>query len=216
MTGAQKRFVDVPVGGVTLQGELQVPADASGTVVFAHGSGSSRLSPRNNAVAETLREEGFGTFLFDLLTPEEDLDRALRFDVELLRERLVAATEVLGETDESAELPVGYFGASTGAAAALRASIGRTDVAAVVCRGGRVDLASDVFGQVTSPTLLVVGGDDDQILELNKQAFERLTCEKELAVVPRAGHLFERPGALNEVTALAVEWYGRHFARIAA
>ncbi|WP_435358790.1 dienelactone hydrolase family protein [Haloarchaeobius sp. DFWS5] len=213
MAVAPRQVVDVPTDGVTLQGELFVPTGATGVVLFAHGSGSSRRSPRNNAVAATLREEGFGTFLFDLLTLEEDRERERRFDIPELVDRLVAATRVVASRDECRALPLGYFSASTGAAAALCAAAECEEVAAIVSRGGRVDLAREALDSVQTPTLLVVGGDDENVYTLNRRAFERLDCEKELAVVPGAGHLFEQPGALDEVTALAVAWYDRHFQR---
>jgi len=198
--------VQIPTDGVELEGLLAVPEGATGIVVFAHGSGSSRHSPRNNAVAETLRERGLGTLLFDLLTEREDQSRENRFDIDLLTDRLVAATGWLAGREP--DLRVGYFGSSTGAAAALRAAA-RLDeqVSAVVSRGGRVDMASDVFGSVRAPTLLVVGGEDSQVLELNREAFDRLDCERELHVVEGAGHLFEGPGQLEEVSAVAADWF---------
>ncbi|WP_435318980.1 dienelactone hydrolase family protein [Haloarchaeobius sp. TZWSO28] len=206
-----RRLVEIPVGDVTLPGELRVPDDALGLVVFAHGSGSSRRSPRNNAVAEKLRVNGLGTLLFDLLTPEEDVDHQARFDIELLTDRLVATTDWLGDNEDAGDLPIGYFGSSTGAAAALRAAAKRPAVAAVVSRGGRVDLAAEAVPVVTAPTLLIVGGEDEQVRRLNQEVFDELDCDKEFAVVPRAGHLFEEPGQLEEVTKLALGWFTRHF-----
>lgn len=211
MADRTETVVTIPVDDVGLEGELVVPDGAPGVVVFAHGSGSSRHSPRNNSVAESLRERGLGTLLFDLLTEAEDRDRANRFDVPLLTDRLVAATRWLRDRPDAADLSVGYFGASTGAAAALRgaAHLG-SDVGAVVSRGGRVDMASDVLEEVLAPTLFVVGGDDEQVLELNEEAYDRLRCEKDLYVVPGAGHLFEGPGELDEVAGVAGEWFLTH------
>jgi putative phosphoribosyl transferase len=204
-----KAEVEIRAGRVSLPGDLTLPEGASRLVVFAHGSGSSRKSPRNRLVAETLHEAGLGTLLFDLLTPEEELDRANVFDIELLAGRLVAATEWVG-----AEVPapsLGYFGASTGAAAALwgAADLG-TRVAGVVSRGGRPDLAGPRLGAVRAPTLLIVGENDRQVLELNREAQRALRCPHELAVVPRATHLFEEPGALEEVARLAMEWFAKY------
>lgn len=206
-------LVTIPVGDVDLEGELVVPDGATGIVVFAHGSGSSRHSPRNNAVAETLRERGLGTLLFDLLTEGEDRDRENRFDIPLLTDRLVGVTRWLQDRPEAVDLAVGYFGASTGAGAALRgaARLG-SGVAAVVSRGGRVDMAAEILEEVAAPTLFVVGGDDEQVLQLNEDAFERLRSEKELHVVPGADHLFEGPGELEEVADVAGDWFATHLA----
>lgn len=203
--------LSIPVDGVELEGELIVPTDAAGLVVFAHGSGSSRHSPRNNAVAETLRERGLGTLLFDLLTEDEDRVRENRFDIPLLTDRLVGVTEWLREREDTGVLQFGYFGSSTGAAAALRgAARPPTDIEAVVSRGGRVDMASGAFDRVDAPTLLIVGGNDATVLELNRDAYERLACERELHVVEGAGHLFEGPGELEEVTDVAADWFTTH------
>jgi putative phosphoribosyl transferase len=197
--------------GLRLAGDLRLPEPAAGLVVFAHGSGSSRLSPRNRQVAEALNQSGFATLLFDLLTPEEELDRANVFDIELLAERLQAVTEWVGAEADLSDLPIGYFGASTGAAAALRAAarLGR-GIDAVVSRGGRPDLAAESLEAVVSPTLLIVGGADWQVLELNEGAAKLLRCEHEVAVVPGATHLFEEPGALERVAELAADWFSRH------
>lgn len=203
--------VTVPIDGVRLDGELFVPADATGLVVFAHGSGSSRKSPRNTFVAEVLRTHGLGTLLFDLLTEREDATYETRFDIDLLTDRLLAATDWLDERADTRDLTVGYFGSSTGAAAALRAATARGDeVGAVVSRGGRVDLAADHLDRVTAATLFVVGGADTQVLELNRTAFERLVGPKELRVVEGAGHLFEGPGELETVADLAADWFETH------
>jgi dienelactone hydrolase len=209
----------VPAGPVTLEGNLDVPAGATGVVLFAHGSGSSRHSSRNRFVARALREAGLATLLIDLLTAEEeavDMYTAhLRFDIDLLAERLVGATHWLGQHPLTAELPVGYFGASTGGGAALVAAAGLPDaVGAVVSRGGRPDLAGDALPRVAAPTLLIVGGRDLPVIELNRHALRRLgAAAKELVIVPGATHLFEEPGALEEVARLASGWFTRHLRR---
>jgi dienelactone hydrolase len=202
--------VSIPVDGVELDGLLTVPGGATGIVVFAHGSGSSRQRPRNQYVAEVIDDRGFATLLFDLLTETEDEDRENRFDVPSLTDRLVAVTEWVREYDPTRHLAVGYFGSSTGAAAALRAAARRgTDVDAVVSRGGRVDLASDVFGAVQAPTLLIVGGADTGVLGYNREAYDAFDCERELHVVEGAGHLFEEPGELEAVAEAAADWFVR-------
>lgn len=198
--------------GPMLEGTLIVPTNAVGLILFAHGAGSSRLSPRNATVAEALRATGeLGTLLFDLLTPAEDVDYQRRFDIDLLTERLVVATKWLASQPVAAELTLGYFGASTGAAGALRAAAQFGDkIGAVVSRGGRPDLAMDVLGDVVSPTLLIVGGHDPTVIDLNRAAFERLGGPKEMTTIPGATHLFEEPGALERVSALALDWFQRH------
>jgi putative phosphoribosyl transferase len=203
--------VTIPVErGVSLNGELTVPPRARGIVVFAHGSGSSRLSPRNRAVARALCDAGFATLLFDLLTASEEVDRTNVFDIGLLAFRLAAASVWLRARSDVGHLPLGYFGASTGAAAALSAAAELGDqVSAVVSRGGRPDLARGL-GTVRAPTLLIVGGADDQVLELNREAQRQLRCPSEVAVVPGATHLFEEPGALEQVGRLAIDWLERH------
>lgn len=204
-------LVAIPADGVELEGALAVPEGAEGIVVFAHGSGSSRHSPRNTYVAETLQERGLATFLFDLLTEEEDRDRATRFDVSLLTERLLAATAWLERNESTAVSRIGYFGSSTGAAAALRAAANReTGVDAVVSRGGRVDMASEVLDRVTAPTRLIVGGEDRAVLDLNRDALEALAGEADLVIVEGAGHLFEGPGELEAVAERAGEWFDEH------
>jgi putative phosphoribosyl transferase len=196
-------------GGVALPGALVVPAEARGVVVFAHGSGSSRKSPRNVQVASVLNESRMGTLLFDLLTPEESTHRSMVFDIPLLAERLISATRWMQR--EVAGLPLGYFGASTGAGAALLAAAElREAVGAVVSRGGRPDLAGDGLGLVTAPTLLIVGGEDPEVLELNRQAQATMRCPNALEVVPGAGHMFEEPGALEQVQELAAGWFQRY------
>ena len=200
--------------GGTLPGNLVVPGDAHGVVVFAHGSGSSRRSRRNRAVAEVLQDNGFATLLLDLLTEaEERVDlrtRELRFDIELLAERVATAVEQIRDQLVVRGLPVGLFGASTGAAAALVAAARDPAVRAVVSRGGRPDLAGDALAQVRVPTLLIVGGLDANVLELNRQASQTLAAPNQLDIIPGATHLFEEPGALDEVARLAAGWYHEH------
>ena len=205
-----EHVVHVPIGNIRLEGGLSLPATATAMVLFAHGSGSSRHSPRNTFVARKLQQAGLGTLLLDLLTPREDESYATRFDIGLLTDRLVATTAWLRQQPETARLALGYFGASTGAAAALDAAakLGAT-VGAVVSRGGRPDLATLIEG-VTAPTLLIVGSLDPEVLVLNRQAFDHLTCRRELTVVPGATHLFEEPGTLEEVARLAASWFTRH------
>jgi putative phosphoribosyl transferase len=218
---AEISLVRITAGPVTLEGNLSLPRGARGIVMFAHGSGSSRLSPRNRYVAQLLNQARLATLLVDLLTAQEeaiDLRTArLRFDIGLLAERLVGATDWLLEHPQTRELQIGYFGASTGAAAALVAAAERLDeVAAIVSRGGRPDLAGPRLPQVRAPTLLIVGGNDVQVIELNRAAFAQLRCEKQLVIVPGATHLFEEPGALDEVARLAREWFQRYLARAEA
>jgi pimeloyl-ACP methyl ester carboxylesterase len=204
-----QREVTIPPIGVA--GTLRVPTDAKSVVVFAHGSGSSRLSPRNMAVAEALNNYGMATLLFDLLTVEEEADRSNVFDIPLLSERLVHAVRWLGQETDVGALPLGLFGASTGAAAALiaAAKLG-VRVGAVVSRGGRPDLAGDVLEQIRTPTLLIVGGDDHVVIKLNRQALARLQGPKALEIVPGASHLFPEPGALEAVIAHAARWFGTY------
>lgn len=209
--------VDIPLGTLQLQGIVARPAQARGMVVFAHGSGSGRLSPRNQFVATVLQEAGCATLLFDLLTPEEeDLERYtrhLRFDIALLAQRLVDVTRWLATQPEVAGLPVGYFGASTGAGAALVAAAhGGQTIAAVVSRGGRPDLAGAALPRVRAPTLLIVGSHDVEVIALNREALAQLQCEKALELVPGASHLFEEPGTLESAARLAAGWFERHLA----
>ncbi len=214
----QERSVRLDLGSVRLEGTLGVPAEATAIVLFAHGSGSSRHSPRNRYVARVLRESGLATLLFDLLSQEEEaLDLRtgqLRFDIELLAERLVGATDWLAGRSDTRSLRVGYFGASTGAAAALVAAARRSEVVgAVVSRGGRPDLAGDALSLVRAPTLLIVGGADTPVIPLNQQAMARMTqAEVRLEIIPEATHLFEEPGALEAVARLARDWLARHLA----
>ena len=211
---ATSSTVELSLQGAALRGDLVVPTGASGIVLFAHGSGSSRMSPRNRRVAVSLNDAGFATLLLDLLTAREesvdDRTRALRFDIDLLGDRLTAAVDWLATDARTAAMSIGAFGASTGAAAALVAAASRPDrVRAVVSRGGRPDLAGDQLSAVRAPTLLVVGGADSHVLRLNERA-SRMLSRCELAVVPGATHLFEEPGALERVTQLATTWFRRH------
>jgi dienelactone hydrolase len=205
-------LVQIPVDGVTLEGALAIPVNATGLVLFVHGSGSSRFSPRNNFVARELRNAGLGTLLIDLLTRIEDQDYERRFDIPLLTQRVVQVTAWLRAQPETKHLMLGYFGASTGAAAALQAAAEPANkINAVVSRGGRPDLAGALaLGQVRCPVLLIVGGNDDVVIELNQQAHARLVCPKELVIVPGATHLFEEPGTLEQVAMLASAWFRHH------
>jgi len=205
------RNVSIPSDGVRLEGELTIMDDALGVVLFAHGSGSSRLSPRNQFVARQLQRARIGTLLFDLLTEEETADRENVFDIDFLAHRLLDATRWLKLQEDAHARPLGYFGASTGAAAALVAAAQEPSIRAVVSRGGRPDLALRHLAAVTVPTLLIVGGNDWGVIELNEQAFRVLRCAKALKIVPGATHLFEEPGAMEQVADLAAEWFRRHF-----
>jgi putative phosphoribosyl transferase len=213
--GEMTREVNIPAGSVSLHGNLTVPDDSHALVIFAHGSGSSRHSPRNQLIARHLRRGGFGTLLFDMLTPSEEatdsLGNHLRFNMGLLTQRLVSAAHWLAGEDEARHLPIGFFGSNTGGGAALvaAADLGN-EVGAVVVRGGRVDLAGGALRRVKCPTLLIVGEHDEPVREFNEETCELLTCEKELAVVAGAGHLFEEPGALDEVARLGVAWFDAH------
>jgi putative phosphoribosyl transferase len=209
--GSGGHLVEVPSGGRRLSGILTVPPRARGVVAFAHGSGSGRFSPRNQFVARVLQEAGLATLLLDLLEEEEAEDREKVFDIGLLAERLDSAAHWLSREPETSSLRLGYFGASTGAGAAFVAAAGApAAVGAVVSRGGRPDLASASLPAVEAPTLLIVGGNDDVVIELNEQALRRLRCPKQLVIVPGATHLFEEPGTLEEVAGLAKEWFVRH------
>lgn len=204
----QTHHVVIECQGHRLAGELVSPSEPIGIVLFAHGSGSSRLSPRNQLVSQTLQQVGIATLLFDLLEESEAVDRRNVFDVELLASRLRRAAEWIGQQPEFEKLPLGFFGASTGAAAALIAAAESPgQVAAIVSRGGRPDLAEGWLSQVTAPTLLIVGGEDDQVIEMNRFALSRLHCHARLEIVPRATHLFEEPGTLEEVARLAAAWF---------
>jgi len=203
------------VGRVALEGDLTIPVDARGIVLFAHGSGSSRFSPRNQYVARVLRQAGLATFLIDLLTEREeaaDIQGAqYRFNIGMLAERLIGTTDWLMRSSETKKLSIGYFGASTGAAAALVAAAARPGVVgAIVSRGGRPDLAGPVLPAVKTPTLLIVGGNDPGVAMINREALEKLQVEKEMAIIPGSTHLFEEPGALEEVARLAANWFGKY------
>jgi pimeloyl-ACP methyl ester carboxylesterase len=206
-----KKSVKISVDGVILEGDLTVPDKASAVVIFSHGSGSSRFSARNNFVAQQLQRKGIATFLVDLLTPHEDEVSANRFDIGLLTERLIAITQQLVKKSEVKSLPLGYFGASTGAASALRAAVRLPKlVKAVVSRGGRPDLSLIFLKLVQAPTLLIVGEMDHEVIGLNRLAYDKLHCIKRFSIVPKATHLFEEEGALEEVASLASQWFSQY------
>ena len=207
----EKLDLDIPLTSVTLKGDLIIPENARGIVIFSHGSGSSRFSSRNRMVAELIQKQNIGTFLFDLLTQEEDELYENRFNIDLLSDRLIETTQWLMNYKSTKNLPIGYFGASTGAASALRAAAHfKTKIKAIVSRGGRPDLAITELPQVTAPTLLIVGGLDVPVIGMNKMAFDELKSVKEMKIIPGATHLFEEPGKLLEVAELAMVWYKRH------
>jgi dienelactone hydrolase len=207
-------LIQIQIGGATLEGNLLIPDGARGVVLFAHGSGSSRFSSRNRAVAEALRKGGLGTLLIDLLTQQEDLvdtrTAHFRFDMELLADRLVGAAQWLAQNDATSGMKIGLFGASTGGGAALVAAARLPDsIHAVVSRGGRPDLAGPALEHVTAPTLLIVGGDDGPVIGMNREAFDQMSTHRDIKIVPGASHLFEEPGALEEVARLARDWFMR-------
>lgn len=210
-TALKYTSVNINLGGLVLKGNLTVPENAIGIVIFSHGSGSSRLSPRNNFVAEVLQEKGLATLLFDLLTENEDRIYENRFNIDLLTLRLIDVTQWVQQQHETKGLSIGYFGASTGAASALRAAAfyGK-EIKAVVSRGGRPDMALKDLHRVTAPTLLIVGGWDDVVIELNKEAYQKLQCERNLKIVPNATHLFEEAGKLEEVARISANWFASH------
>lgn len=212
MPSAFEKLVHIPADNVYIEGMLELPENAQGLVLFAHGSGSSRHSPRNNYVAQILRNHDIGTLLMDLLTPEEDMNYQTRFDIPLLTRRLLAATRWVKTEKSTQHLPVGYFGASTGAAATLQAAaVSNDEISAVVSRGGRPDLAgASDLKQVNCPTLLLVGGLDDVVIKLNQQAYAQLHCLKQLVIVPGATHLFDEPGTLEEVAHHAALWFNQY------
>lgn len=203
--------VKIKIDSIIIEGELVIPKDAQGLVIFAHGSGSSRFSPRNNYVAKVLQKANLGTLLVDLLTKEEDAKYETRFDIDLLAKRLMAITQWLRENNDTKKLKLGYFGASTGAAAAIKAAAKETyNVSAVVSRGGRVDLADLQLPQLQAPTLLIVGENDDFVIEVNELAFKKINCSKQFSIIKNATHLFEEPGALEEVARQTAEWFSKY------
>lgn len=212
----KERPVKISLGEVILNGDLAIPEGSRAIVIFAHGSGSSRHSPRNRQVARNLQQARLATLLMDLLTAEEEVvdmrTAQLRFDIDLLAGRLAGTTDRLSDNDMTKDLKIGYFGASTGAAAALVAAAERQEVKAVVSRGGRPDLAFDSLPRVSAPTLLIVGGDDEPVIGMNREAMAKMKAEHKLVIVPGATHLFEEPGKLDEVAALARDWFLRHLA----
>lgn len=208
-----EKTISLTDGEKIIEGSLIIPPNAAGIVVFAHGSGSSRHSIRNNYVASVIRKKNIGTFLLDLLTPEEDSDYARRFDIDLLAHRLFIATKWLQEQTHTKNLRIGYFGASTGAAAAIQSAAETIDIVkAIVSRGGRPDLAMPYHDKITAPTLLVVGGNDGIVIELNIEAYKNLKCEKKLEIIEGATHLFEEPGTLEQVAVLAEKWFEKYLA----
>lgn len=211
MTSLHEHTVRITHGHITLEGILGLPADQQGVIVFAHGSGSGRLSPRNNFVARHLQQDGLTTLLLDLLTEEEADDRRKVFDIDLLADRLLLAKAWLESETKTRTLGIAYFGASTGAGAALQAAAREpSNIKAVVSRGGRPDLAEPYLPSVTAPTLLIVGGWDEPVIEMNQAAYELLTCEKKLVIIPGATHLFEEPGTLEQVAEHAGRWFQRY------
>ncbi len=206
--------IEIELDGLVLKGNLSIPENAIGMVIFSHGSGSSRLSPRNNYVAKVLNENGLATLLFDLLTEDEDRIYENRFNIDLITMRLIDVTLWVQNQKKSKDLVVGYFGASTGAASALRAAaFYKNDIGAVVSRGGRPDLALQELNEVTAPTLLIVGGWDQQVIQLNQKAYQELKCNRKLEVVPEASHLFEEPGKLQQVADIAADWFKKWLQR---
>ena len=203
--------VEIPVGQIVLEGILNVPKDALGIVIFVHGSGSSRFSPRNSFVAEYLQENGFATLLFDLLTVKEDEIYENRFDIDLISERLKIVTEWITKQPATNKLKTGYFGASTGSAAAIKVSVDlENKISAIVSRGGRPDLAATEVSDLNTPTLLIVGGNDRIVIELNSMVFDKIRTDKKMEIISGATHLFEEPGALEEVARLAAEWFKKY------
>jgi putative phosphoribosyl transferase len=210
-TNHLEQLVHIPIDSIKLEGSITLPRQSPGLVIFAHGSGSSRFSPRNNFVARVLHEAGIGTLLMDLLTEDEDSIYQTRCNIHLLTERLLLATSWLQKQMHTKDLVIGYFGASTGAAAALKAATFEgSKIGAVVSRGGRPDLAEEALSSVQSPTLLIVGGNDDIVIKLNREAYSRLKGKKQLVIVPGATHLFEEPGKLEEVARLATDWFKQY------
>lgn len=208
----KKETLNIKMGLTNIEGELTIPEGASGLVVFAHGSGSSRFSPRNNYVAEVLQKSNLATLLVDLLTKQEDLNYERRFDIDLLAKRLVKITDWLKKNKETKNLKIGYFGASTGAAAAIKAAAKeKNNISAIVSRGGRVDLADAQLSEIEAPIMLIVGENDDFVTELNEFALKEIKSPKGLSIIPNASHLFEEPGALEEVAKQSTEWFTKYF-----
>lgn len=205
-----KKTVNIKINSIIIEGELTVPENALGLVLFAHGSGSSRFSPRNNYVAKVLQEGNMATLLVDLLTKEEDSDYEKRFDIDLLAERLIKITNWIKENEETKNFKIGYFGASTGAAAAIKAAV-KTNVSVIVSRGGRIDLAGSQLAELKVPILLIVGENDDFVIEVNQFAMEEINSVKKLSLIPNATHLFDEPGTLEEVAKLASTWFAKFF-----
>ncbi|MDO1513941.1 alpha/beta hydrolase [Maribacter confluentis] len=207
----KRKTVNIQIDGVILKGNLGIPKNAIGLVIFSHGSGSSHLSPRNNYVAEILQKNDLATLLFDLLTEDEDSVYKNRFDIDLLTLRLIDVTQWVQQQKETKNLSLGYFGASTGAASALRAAaFYEKTIKAVVSRGGRPDLALNDINKVTAATLFIVGGDDDVVIQLNEKAYQKLQCQKKLEIIPNASHLFEEPGKLIEVAQISASWFAMY------
>lgn len=210
MEFSMRETVEIALDDRKVLGDLALPQQAKALIIFAHGSGSSRLSPRNQLVAHSLQSQSFGTLLFDLLSTEEDLNHANRFNISMLTKRLINVTEWVGLLNETKDLKLGYFGASTGAASALKAASYLPQIDAVVSRGGRPDLAMEDLSRVKAPTLLIVGSLDTEVIELNKEAFALIGGKKELSIVPGASHLFEEPGTMETVIDLSIEWFQRY------
>lgn len=204
-----KKTLDINVDNVTIEGELTIPQDADGLVVFAHGSGSSRFSSRNNFVAKVLQKYNLATFLVDLLTEDEDMNYEKRFDIDLLAQRLAGLSKWFKQNNETKNFKIGYFGASTGAAAAIKAAE-KNNVKTIVSRGGRVDLAGKELSDIKIPTLLIVGEKDDYVVDVNKEALHKIKGAKELCIIPNATHLFEEPGALEDVAKQAADWFYKY------
>ncbi|MGO4917968.1 dienelactone hydrolase family protein [Maribacter spongiicola] len=207
----KRKVINIQIDGVILKGNLVIPKNSIGLVIFSHGSGSSRLSPRNNFVAEVLQKNDLATLLFDLLTEDEDSVYKNRFDIDLLTLRLIDVTQWVQQQKETKNLSLGYFGASTGAASALRAAaFYEKTIKAVVSRGGRPDLALNDINKITAATLLIVGGNDEVVIELNEKAYQKLQCQRKLEIIPNASHLFEEPGKLNEVAQISANWFATY------
>lgn len=206
-----KKVLNIQANSVILEGELTIPQNAKGLILFVHGSGSSRFSPRNNYVAQVLQENNLATFLFDLLTKAEDLDYEFRFNIDLLTKRLTYITKHLKDYEETKDFKIGYFGASTGAAAAIKAAVEEQgNVSAIVSRGGRVDLAEDELEELKTPTMLIVGEKDDFVVDVNKEALKKIKFTKTISIIPDATHLFEEPGTLEKVAQEATEWFSTY------